>query len=322
MTNLLVYRDVIRIIAGLLDLKDIVAVGVTCLTCYHEILQDERIWYAYIITNWPSSLPQVYRGFKIDFLSWRRLIVLATKFVNETLHKRVYSPMDDKLSAEEKESLSKKYREETARAQLFNYVCAQLCKIHLRIRFEQPQSSKEYLRFFISVTQKGEKANQLPIIILNSKEIDEDDLHMVFELTHKDGTFMYWRGEGDIYSEYDYYMIDRMSNPVKVLAGACVRRATSNSSTLSKKNYAFVGELLHGDPQHYGSIGSIDWDTAHSYHRLGNAPTGFASSTRSITMPNINIDAITRQVISFDPIDLYNRFIIYEAPKKQDPVVQ
>lgn len=292
-------RDVILIIVGMIERQDIIAFGLTCWTYYGDILENDNVWYTYIVTHWPEDLPPVYKGFNVNSFSWRQLMLVATK--------------KEYILASKPDNVTKL---------IFEYICAQLCKMHLRPRLEIAQSSKQYLRIFASVSQTGENVSQLPPIILNSKEIDYANEVMVFEFTHKDGSFMYWKGEGNIRSNLEYYIIDRMSNPVKVPLHLLITLCTKqmNKSTLSRKNYAFVGELLHKNPQHYESVGSIDynWNTSHSYHRSGNAPTGFASNTNNITMPDIGIDSITRIVTQFNAIELYRRFILYETPARNE----
>lgn len=88
-------------------------------------------------------------------------------------------------------------------------------------------------------------------------------------------------------------------------------------SLLSKKNYRDIGQLLHNDPQYYEARAttSYNWNTGHSYHRSGNAPTGFASSTNNIEMPNIAAKSITKITVMFDPVILYRHYVLLERER-------
>jgi hypothetical protein len=259
--------DVIRFISGFLSVVDIINVGKTCKYLYGQILDRDEIWFDWIITNWPDDKPLLYTGLR-NTVEWKRVL-----FEHETLSK----------------------------------LAIHLAKVHLRIRFQEPPSSKKYFQLFYEVKSSDKR---VPTKILSAVEINEDDdmLHMRF--THKDGSLIYWLGEGDIQSTADIYLVDRSSPQVKIYMRGSFGYSNHEPkfSLLSKKQYKEIGEILHNDPNYYGgeSSTSYNYATGHGYHRSGMAPSGFGSNSKSYDAPNVLANCLVHVDKSYDPIQLYD----------------
>lgn len=292
MENPSLSRDAIICIIPHLDAKDIIHVGLTCWDMRLKVLDNQQIWYNWIIIHWDSNYLPVYQGLKVEDANWKVLALMH--------------PM---------------MRER------------ELCKIHIRKRFETPMSMKSCLRFFCELkTNDGRVAT----IILTGKEIDyetfqknnprsklKNDGSMCIEYLPKETSVLLWLGEGDIRSDYNFYAVDRLEVQPKVQMSKTwvgPHYVETNYSLLSKKNYRDIGQLLHNDPQYYEARAttSYNWNTGHSYHRSGNAPTGFASSTNNIEMPIVGVTSITKITTMFDPVVLYRHFVLLERPTKHD----
>jgi len=183
----------------------------------------------------------------------------------------------------------------------------QLAKVHIRVRFQEPPSSKKYFRLFYELKSTDPR---IPTAILNGVEINEEDslLHMRF--THKDGPLIYWRGEGDISSMGDLYLVDRSHPKIKIYLGGSFIYTDIKPcfSLLSKKQYSKIGEIVHKDPNYYVSETSTSYNyaTGHGYHRMGGEPTGIGSNTTSKTMPNIAAKCLLHVDVTYDPVQLYD----------------
>jgi len=292
-------RDAIICIIPHLDANDLINVGVTCWDMRIKVLDNQHIWYNWVIIHWDTNYLPAYHGLNVEDANWKVLALMH--------------PM---------------MRER------------ELCKIHIRKRFEAPMSMKSCLRFFCEIkTNDGRVAT----IILTGNEIDyetfkknypranlKNDGSLWFEYLPKESSVLVWLGEGGIHSEYNFYAVDRLEVQPKVqMSNTWVspHYVERNYSLLSKKNYRDIGQLLHNDPQYYEARATTDflssksqynWSTGHSYHRSGNAPTGFASSTNNVEMPYVAAKSITKITTIFDPVVLYRQFVLLERPTKPE----
>jgi hypothetical protein len=261
--------DIIKYLAEFLSVVDIINVGLTCRDLHSKILDRDDIWFTYIITNWPITIPPAYHGLR-HTIEWKRLM-----FEYKTRMK----------------------------------IATQLMKVHIRQRFEIPQSSKQYFRLFYEVKSSDPR---VPTKILNGVEIKEEDSALHMRFTHKDGSIIFWRGEGDIQSNDDIYLVDRSSPTVKIYIGGSFIYSyyERHTSLLSKKQYREIGQLLYNDPNYYGGESSISYNhsTEHGYHRAG-APTGFGSNTKSHNMPTISAKCLTHVDVTYNTIELYRAMI-------------
>lgn len=281
-------RDVVLLIVGHLNIQDILSVSLGNWTLYSQLFSYEAIWYKYVID---TAADTSWHGIKQGDISWKDLVQMVRMRIPSELRKE-QTPIQ--LSME-------------------------LRKIHLRRRFEAPPSSKDFLRLYLEVKTNNPK---IPTILVPGTEVpylDLDELkanksEMTFVFNPKEGgSFLSWAGEGGNDTYITYYCIDRHTtpNPRLDISTNIVIYTKSWKSTLGKKDYAFVGQVLHGDPHFYEGMSSskYNWDTSHSYHRSGNAPTGMASSTRGVDKPDLRIDCITRVVVTYSVNALYNVFI-------------
>jgi len=260
--------DVLRFISGFLGVNDIINVGKTCKYLYGQILDRDDIWFDWIIINWPKSTLLLYTGLR-NSVEWKRAL-----FEHKTLSK------------------------------LAKY----LAKVHIRIRFQEPASSKQYFQLFYELKSSDKR---VPTKILNAVEINQDDHSLHMRFTHKDGSLIYWFGEGGIHSSGDLYLVDRSSPEVKIYMESSNIYNSKNYSLIGKRQYKEIGEILHNDPNYYGAESNISYNhnTRHGYHRSGMAPSGFGSNSKSYDMPIVMAKCLVSIDVVYDPIELYDRFL-------------
>lgn len=283
-------RDVVMCIIPYIDVPDILNVSLGNRTIYSRLFPNESIWRQYVIQ---TAADDSWAGIKMNDISWKELVQLVRMRLSPELRK----------------------------TQTGIHLSMELRKIHLRRRFATPPASRDFLRLFLEVITDNPK---IPTLVIPGTEVPYSDLdelkvdksEMTFAFAPKDGsTFLLWQGEGDNFSTYSCYGVDRQStsNRVYMSETDVPYRLFKKiySSTLSKKDYATVGQVLHNDPQFYEGISSskYNWATGHSYHRSGNAPTGIASSTSSIDRPDLRIQCITKIIVTYSVNALYQMFI-------------
>lgn len=275
-------RDVVLCIIPHLDVQDILNVSLGNWTLYGQLFLNETVWHQYVIR---TAADLSWKGIKFGDISWKELVrMVRTK-------------------------IPPKLRKTKTRIQL----SIELRKIHLRKRLEAPQSSKDYLQPFLKIFTNS----SIPEIIIPGKEYYDElsDNGIAFSFAPRNGsTFLVWIGEGNNYSKGLHYWIDRRSilNLYIEFKGKKVELSRKEYySTLSKKDYSTVGQLLYNNPNFYEGTSSskYNWDTSHGYHRSGNAPSGMGSSTREIDKPNLSIKCIKNIVVTYSINALYQIFI-------------
>ncbi len=268
------HRDIKCLLAAHFDLRSIVRLGRTCKHLKKEILDSDELWYSWIISTWPFGLVPSYKGINQYSIQWKSLLINSPPGL---LHK---------------------------------YVCTYLCREHLQARLNLPSSSKEYLGFFIEIKSNDYR---VPPIILTANTMEFDgNLNVTF--THKDGCFLFWRGEGGIViTGAAGYAVDRRNMPTRVPLDSISTKW--HESILSRKNYTTIGTIVHKDPNFYVSAATTNynWDNSHAYQRSGNAPTGFASSTNNLIMPKVAVTVFSGVTLTFDLIQLYERFCKWKS---------
>ncbi len=285
--NIPLTKDVVLYMVPFLEKQDILNMGYTCKLFLVNVANSEDIWRAWLTFHWPIDVLPVYQGIlKNDEISWKHMALLPSQIcVNE------------------------------------------ICKIHIRKRLEYPASSKLFFQFYceVSAPHTGTKP-PIASVILTSKEIDYEkykesfstnkkkflsntgNLYMQFT-TKANTPLIIWKGEENIYSSYKFYVVDRMNNPPKIPLNSIYDDV--RTSILSRTAFKEIGKFLHNDEQYYESRAttSYNYNTDHGYHRSGNAPTGFGSSTNKLIMPDIDAKSFVCMYAQFDPLEIYKKFM-------------
>lgn len=291
-------RDIILCIVPHLRALDLLNLSSKNHQIYENVFCNEDVWRCYVITN---SADSSWKGISKNEISWKELAQIAHM---QAHHGRTVP----------------------------NQISMELQKVHLRKRLNAPQSSRDYLRIFIEITSDDPRVQK--VIIPGVEMSYQDSLEfahvcaMSFAFTPlangKPTTCLEWYGEGGIHSSVNIYFIDRRSTPIRVecrdIPGLIMSEPANYANyktTLGKKDYAHIGQILHKDPKYYEGVSSTkyNYSTGHGYFRSGNAPIGMASSTSSIDKPDLFVHCHTKFVRTISVKALYERFIVESEPE-------
>lgn len=218
-----------------LSKQDILRLGSTCKLFKANIRDNSELWKNYLISTWPSDM-----------------------------HKSFMLPAACPPSATPWMAIQFKYKTPGELSVFFQ-------RLAFTVRFKEPQSSLDYLRFFCQVvTTQGDGATMnekfgvkvIPSLILQGAETtveqhpknaqDIEGLiqlgrpYLLMNFTHANkSSFIYFKGEGGFYTNYTFYAIDRRNPGQKIELGT---HSFSNRSTMGKSNYEELGRLLYNDP--------------------------------------------------------------------------
>jgi len=214
-----------------LDKEDVLHVGTCCRWLKKDIYDNPSLWRAFIISNWSKDTSRAYLKLDLNNTPWRS-IVMKAKTQKETIY--------------------------------------ELQKIHLQLRLTQPQSSKDFLRFYCKiVTQRDdsfaydeqmderEGLITIPDLILQGSEDKskssnhKNTMQFIFKHATKQSC-LYFKGEKYLKSSLVYYAVDRR-HP-KIMVGVKSQHwPTIKNSILGSPEYKELGTLLHKDSTYYDS---------------------------------------------------------------------
>lgn len=266
--------DIVRLLATLLDARDVLHVGMTCKMLQREILDNDGLWYFLVLHRFPSVPLSTFRAAsELHRGEWKSLAFCSSDLL----------------------------------------VKQKLQLAHLLSRLEAPPANRNYLRFFcrISTAGIGRREVSYPDVILtmDGEPTIKHNLSMSATFAHKAGSILYWSGENEIKSSVAIYAVDRQKPGVTTNFEHIV--VIPKYSTLSKSQYELIGKTAHGDATYYldgTATTSYNYSTEHGGFRSGQEKYGFASNSSSRERPSVRVHCWTSVEVHLDLEECYKMF--------------
>jgi hypothetical protein len=269
-------KDLLYILSVFVSPSDLVALGSTCKTLQHVILQNDTFWKVLVTSALPSDLWQFAQ---LDDGQARRLYI---KTHNNHNALQLF--------------LKKNFL-------LHRLAQPQSSKMHLK------------LYCTIETNTLPTPESRRVILIGELFQDDDDNRRLRFQFKRSKGeSFLVWRGEDGHNSQYSYYALDRL-RPGPTIPVIPIDRMRNKSSILGKYDYKRIGLLLHNDEHHYEGMASTGYkfDDSHSQTRRLGGGDRFGSNATSVTYPTIAVNAYTHADVLFDIDELFG---LFRTPEK------
>lgn len=329
MVNVLSNKDVLRYLSLWLEPKDICHLGMTCKLLKEKVLENRRLWRYYLVSKF-NDIPT--ENIKDEEVDWKGLSFIQDGGL--VRHKLQLFHLVQRLSVTQKD---------------LNYL-GLFCKITTKARKHQYRMHDQNLPDIILIREEEEPSIEQEVSIGRGKgpmgmgmgmggmggmpvmggvgfggavpppfAVSKPSSALKVTFSHKKlSSFLFYNGEGNVYSDAVFYAVDRRK-PGRMIY-LTEKKTNWKQTTLSKKQYAEIGELTKNDKNFYldGTFaGRYNYSDSHSALRTMEKMEdayGFGSRTKTsaLDLPNVGVTAYTKIEVWFDLEQLHSLFCTKE----------